>query len=315
MAVGTLAAPTLPDAERAAAALAEAGAGRVVLFGSVARGEATERSDIDLVAIFDDLDYGERWERRCELVRLAGEAAGHSVDVSVTDRAEWAMRTTRVRTSFEGRAARDGVVLVDRPSAVDVDWGKQMVMPDSDYEEALYRLGKARGAMGSLLYHLRVDPVERGDLDEEETSARRQTRLHRGCGEAHMAVELALKSLIHLEADPERPPRGHDIGKLCDKLAEPHRSALPALLEPLGADAITPWRIAAFYGDTEIPTELLADLARTACRAASYVVGRFPADTPGVEVVRWYVDSIEDYLNRYALDTGEPLGPGGGLPG
>ena len=108
--MGTVVAPTLADAERAAAALVGAGVGRVVLFGSVARGDATERSDIDLVAIFDDLDYGERWERRCELMRLAADAAGHSVDVSVTDRAEWAMRTSRVRTSFEGRAARDGVV-------------------------------------------------------------------------------------------------------------------------------------------------------------------------------------------------------------
>ena len=228
------------------------------------------------------------------------------------------MRTSRVLTSFEGRAARDGVVLVDRPAAADVDWGKEMVMPDSDYEEALYRLGKARGAMGSLLYHLRADPVEQGG-PEIVAWTRLVDRLHRSCGEAHMAVELALKSLIHLEADPERPPWGHNIEKLCAQLPEPQRGEILALLEPLGADAITPWHTDAVYGrsgqDTDASPELLAELARTACRVASYVVGRFPADNPDVEVVRWYVDSIEDYLNRYALDTGEPLEPGGGLPG
>ena len=57
------AAPVRADAERAAAALAEAGAGRVVLFGSVARGEADEHSDIDLMAVFDDLDYERRREK------------------------------------------------------------------------------------------------------------------------------------------------------------------------------------------------------------------------------------------------------------
>ena len=52
--------PTIEDARRAAEALAAAGVGRVVLFGSVARGAATERSDIDLVAIYDDIDYNKR---------------------------------------------------------------------------------------------------------------------------------------------------------------------------------------------------------------------------------------------------------------
>lgn len=66
------AAPCRADAERAAAVLAEAGAGRVVLFGSVARGEAGERSDIDLMAVYDDLDYRKRSEKGCELERLVG---------------------------------------------------------------------------------------------------------------------------------------------------------------------------------------------------------------------------------------------------
>ena len=207
MAVWTVSPPTLEDAERAAAALVGAGAGRVVLFGSVARGEATERSDIDLVAIFDDLDYGERWERRCELMRLAADAAGHAVDVSVTDRAEWAMRTSRVLTSFEGRAARDGVVLVDRPAAVDVDWGKEMVRPGSDYEEAFYRLETARDALGSLLHHLRPTRIE---MDPRDARAYVQllARLRQGCGHAHRTVELALECLIHLQSDLDRRPGG-----------------------------------------------------------------------------------------------------------
>ena len=296
-------APRRADAERAADALAAAGVGRVVLFGSVARGDAGERSDIDLMAIYDDLDYKERWERRCELAGLAGRAVEFPVDVSVTDRAEWRMRTTRVATSFEGRAARDGVVLVDRPAAIDVDWDKEMVMPSSDYEEAVERLTGTRGALRGLLRLLRPDPDE--DAQDENVHAWILERLRRGCGEAHMAVELAVKALIHLESDPDRPAWGHDIGKLCARLPEPHRSTLSALLEPLGADAITPWRTDAVYGSgIEVSPELLADLARTACRVASYAAGRFPAHAPVAADIRGRVRDIEHYLDTWVKESG-----------
>ena len=307
-------APGRADAERAAAALAAAGVGRVVLFGSVARGDADERSDIDLMAIYDDLDYGERWERRCELAGLAGRAAGFPVDVSVTDLAEWRMRTTRVATSFEGRAARDGVVLVDRPAAVDVDWGKEMVMPDSDYGDALARLDETRAALGNLLEFLRPGFIEQSG-PQVEVRRRLSDRLYRGCGEAHRTVESAIKALIHLGSDPDRPARGHDIGKLCAQLPAPHRSVLPALLEPVGPEAITLWHTAAVYHRTtqgmDAAPELPADLARIACRVASYAADMFPARDPRVAAVRAYAENIEDYLAGYALDTGEPRYDGG----
>ena len=298
-------APGRVDAERVAAALAGAGVGRVVLFGSVARGDATERSDIDLMAIYDDLDYGERWERRCELAGLAGRAVEFPVDVSVTDRAEWRMRTTRVATSFECLAARDGVVLVDRPAAVDVDWNKEMVVPDSDYEEAVKRLEETRDALRGLLRHLRPDPDEQ-DAQDDNVQAWILGRVRRGCGEAHMAVELGVKALIHLESDPDQPAWGHDIGKLCARLPEPHRRALYALLEPLGADEITPWRTDAVYGsDIDATPEMLEDLARTACRVASYAAGRFPAHTPVATDIRGRVRDIEHYLDTGGKESGE----------
>ena len=181
-------------------------------------------------------------------------------------------------------------------------------MPGSDYEEALRRMDRTRDALRGLLRHLRPDPDEK-DAGREQRRRWILGRLHRGCGEAHMAVELALKSLIHLGSDPARPAWGHDIGKLCAQLAEPHRSALPALLEPLGADAITPWHTDAVYHragrDPEATPELLAELARTACRVVSYTADQFPAGA--AVAVLAYVELIEDYLDGYALDTGEPL--------
>ncbi len=302
--------PGRADAERAAAVLAEAGVGRVVLFGSVARGDATERSDIDLVAIYDDLDYGERWARRCELAKLARRASGFSVDVSVTDRAEWRVRTSRVRTSFEGRAAKDGVVLVDRRAVDDVDWDKEMVMPTSDYEEANYRLKSALRALVGLFNNLSPGPSEQG-AHEVRTFVALEARLLQGCGFAHNTVEAAVKSLIHLGADPDRPAWGHDIGKLCDDLAEPHHSVLLAMLEPLGAGAITPWHTDSIYHrsgqDPDATPEMLSDLARIACRVVAYAAGQFPAGKSIVVDVRAYVSDIEDYLDTYDLITGDPL--------
>ena len=305
------AAPGRADAERAAAVLAEAGAGRVVLFGSVARGEANERSDIDLMAVYDDLDYGKRREKSCELEKLAERAVGFPVDVSVTDRAEWRMRTTRVLTSLEGRVARYGMVLVDRPAGVDVDWGKEMVMPASDYAEALARLEEARTALGELLEHLGPGRVERSGSEMVDMWMRMNERLQSGCGNAHMVVELSLKALIHLEADSDQAAWGHDIGRLCARLPEPHRSAVPALLSPLGADAITPWRTEAVYHRTgqglEVSAEGLSGLARAACRVVSYTAERFPADEPDAARIRGYVRSIEEYLENYDIESGEPL--------
>lgn len=76
--------PSRADAERAAALLVSAGVSRVMLFGSVARGEAAEDSDLDLVAIYDDLNYTERFARKQELSRLVEAEIGHPVDVLVT---------------------------------------------------------------------------------------------------------------------------------------------------------------------------------------------------------------------------------------
>ena len=79
----------MEDARRAADALVGAGAREVWLYGSVARGKPHRRSDIDLVAVFDDLDYRRRIHTTIEMQRLAEQACGHRVEVMVTDRPEW----------------------------------------------------------------------------------------------------------------------------------------------------------------------------------------------------------------------------------
>ena len=81
--------PTMADAQRAAGALADAGVNCVLLYGSVARGDQAPGSDIDLLAVYDDLDYTQRPKLRDRLEKLASQAAGFEVQVSPTDRPEW----------------------------------------------------------------------------------------------------------------------------------------------------------------------------------------------------------------------------------
>ena len=195
--------PCRADAERAAAALADAGVGRVVLFGSVARGKATIRSDIDLVAIYDDLDYRRRDQSQDELSALARAAAGHPVDVIVTDRPEWKIRTEQVTTSVESRAARSGVVLVDRKAVAEVNWGKEMVAPTSDHAEAVERLaettGTACGQRGPGVQPFRGQAAAsvrrgsqdgRGFIEVSDTSQFRSPRL--GMGTRHRQAVRAV---------------------------------------------------------------------------------------------------------------------------
>ncbi len=108
------AAPSLVDARRAAEALLTEGAEEVFLYGSVSRGKATAQSDIDLLALFADIDYSERYELTCRLEKAASEAIAKRwpVQVFATDRPEWKARVEQVPSSFERRISDQGLVPV-----------------------------------------------------------------------------------------------------------------------------------------------------------------------------------------------------------
>ena len=61
--------PTPDDARQTAEGLLQAGAETVLLYGSAAHGDATEHSEIDLVAIYDNIDYDQRREMASQLER------------------------------------------------------------------------------------------------------------------------------------------------------------------------------------------------------------------------------------------------------
>ena len=116
-----------------------------------------------------------------------------------------------------------------------------------------------------------------------------------------------MKSLIHLDSVPRGSAWGHDIARLCEQLVEPHRSAVPRLLDPLGA-AVTTWHEQSWYrtGARYVqPTqEVVRDMAPIACSVATYTAGRFDPDVPAADDIRWSVGHIQDRLGDLSCNNG-----------
>ena len=270
--VAPAAAPTRADADRAAAALIAAGASKVLLFGSVARGTAGPHSDIDLVAIFADLDYSVRLPAQRELQAAAAAAVPWPVQVHVTDRPEWRARVERVVTSFEHRIAGEAVPVAAAASEGPVDWGKEMVLPMSDPQEAL-RYFDARViprlrdvAAAATRDHAESDPY----LSPARQERARLQRLATLCTAAALTAETSLKGLAVLYGEPTPTEKdlernGHNIATILDKhVPESLQPAAQAIFARLAVDldVLSAWRERNTYpDDAEV---LHADAARLA---------------------------------------------------
>lgn len=252
-------APTRVDAEAAASVLIASGVEEVLLFGSVARGTATADSDIDLVAIFADLDYTTRHGRRRELEAAAREAVSWPVQVHVTDRPEWRARVEKVSTSFERRIADASVLVASADDEAPVDWGKEMVLPMSNPQEALRyfdarvipRLRDVAGA--ATRDHAESDLY----LSPARQERARLQRLATLCTAAALTAETSLKGLAVLYGDPTPTERdlkrnGHKIAVILEKhVPEAHQAGVQAIFDRLGIDldVLSEWRERNTYPD------------------------------------------------------------------
>lgn len=248
--------PTRGDAERAAQALARMDAAQVLLFGSVAEGTATPSSDIDLVAVFDDLgDYSGRHKLQYKAQVAARGASGRPTDVFVTDRPEWRKRT-RMRTSFEAGIHRRAVALVDRPPNQEIDWDKDTPMPTTDADEAHQDLGAVEDALLKAFNELHpshdeLDALLHGQADRWDGC--RFRRMIEICEDAHAAVETALKAYTRgvLGQYPERGTQGHHIEHLLQCLPKAVRQRFHSAISPLDPEEVSPWRVVGTYTGAE----------------------------------------------------------------
>lgn len=87
---------------------------RIIVFGSVARGDEHVESDLDLLVLFDDLD---RSRRRQLMGRIHGAiTAPIPIDVLVADAADFERRRDVCGSPYYW-PAREGRVVYERPAA------------------------------------------------------------------------------------------------------------------------------------------------------------------------------------------------------
>lgn len=246
-------APTMSDARRAADAIARArpDVALVMLFGSVARGEATEDSDIDLAVVLDDLgDYLDRRDIQLQIAETAERAAACSVDVYLSDLPEWKVRTERVSSSMEAGLAPDLIPLVNLPLKRPPDWGKPMQRPADNIAEAATRFRDVGVHLRNLTVRLWPDRYELGADSPDEAEMYLRNRRVAVCGHAADAAEVAIKTLIALGGAPAR--KSHNLAKLVARVEpRPVRAEIAEIIQsssvPVSAASV--WHVAAGYSN------------------------------------------------------------------
>lgn len=221
-------APTLDDARAAGRALTDAGAREVWAYGSVVVGGADPVSDIDLVAIFDDVDYNQRWRLRLQLLRIAHDACGHYMDILVTDVPEWAAQNKMV-SSFAA-AIRDDLVVVAVGPGDDsaVVWDKPQALPDTDIEASYHHLERA---------DMRLDDLSRRGQEDDPW---RHWFPSEG---AAVVIEEALRALGAAAQIDARALHCRDIATVVAHLPGEDQAALGALFgDRVTFDDVTMWR-------------------------------------------------------------------------
>ena len=197
---------------------------QIVLFGSRARGDQHEASDVDLLVVFDQCE--DRY-RSSSAISAALRELGTPTDVIVTTPALFLKRAGLVG-AVERKALIDGRVLYVRGGG------------DPVIEEALHLLQLALGDLRGAEYLL--------------ASSSQEPRL--ACFHAQQAAEKALKAALELEHNDY--PRIHELEGLLPQLPITWPAHdLKLSLERLSALAID----ARFPEISALPTRAEADIA------------------------------------------------------
>lgn len=249
--------PTLEDAQAAAEIVAASGATRVLLFGSLARGEAHEFSDIDLVAMFDDIDYSKRKEIEEGLKEQIKDRVGVDNDVIVTDRPEWKARAEGdIPTCFEADISLHAVPLIDKPPSEPINWEKPMSLPVSRVSESSNRINEISHHWVNISKDSKTanDEERREWLDNRDHNLylfERDWRFRDVCGESHLVIEGCLKLLLSLYC--VKPPRNilshntFDLTNMLRHCAPEQADTIEGLRGTMSHKEISFWHVARNY--------------------------------------------------------------------
>ncbi len=232
--------------------VAEHGVAEVAVFGSVARGEATPDSDIDLVAIYPDMDYSQRCKLQIDLSSIAREMAGRGVDVWVTDWPEWKLRSTEVTLSFEHSIFNDCIVLAQQTTPYKCIHKSTIGLPMNNKEEIEKWLDDCKTTISNLRNSMPITESELEAMLEEDEDIRqvqldgeRIIRLRNVAALTAECVEKSLKLLVALEE--HSVPRTHSAAELMRLLSYTDSNTLLDLLTEREWENVANWRQAGTY--------------------------------------------------------------------
>ena len=319
--------PSVADARKAAEPLLMAGAEEVWLFGSVARSEATERSDIDLLALFADINYSERDKmcRRLEAAALDAVDGRWPVQVFVTDRPEWKARSEQVRSSFEHRIRCASMIPVgDSGCRSQVRWEKPMERPINDLAEAWSKFDTQIILQLRNLQRTTLSGVEEFDATRtaDFRDDARLTRMLSVCGPAALVVELSIKNLAawHKRPGPTRKEilsAGHDIAACLNLLPAGVRLEVEDCLTALNInlEMMSSWRVYGTYveevrvlqdiADQEADRWVIAALETAALLYSDLSAASDPQEAT-IEAVREKWQSITTLISGQNVRSGQP---------
>lgn len=200
------------------------GVSEVWLYGSVARGTQRAGSDIDLVAVFDDLDYRRRAYVAGDLAAAASAACGMPCDVHATDHPEWTRRTTEVTCSFEAQIRRSEARRLEWSELRrQLDWDKEIGLPSSNLEDIRGSISSALHALREVHLHMQPSGTEQGYLRHPKLVRRaeqwRQQRARKVCDQGALVAENVVKALRKLRpADLRSAGPSHDMHALLETM-------------------------------------------------------------------------------------------------
>ena len=293
--------PTRADARRAADALSAIGARQVLLFGSVAQGDPNRESDIDLVAVFDDLgDYRRRRSIETQAREAVEDACGWACDILITDRVEWSVRS-KLATTVEAEIAQSCSVLLDLPVAGPIDWDKPIGRPADDAQEAAAELRLATRHMRVVCEYARGTRSERDAVkacDDARIETARYDRMRVLCERSHSAASAALRAYTK-GVIRQRPSRGQGRGRfvaMLDQIPADQRSGLEtALRVPAGGMDAWEQKPGASLPSTALESvtpALAADMVETALGCCAFAARSIESALGPVQEARDLLETV-----------------------
>ena len=288
----------------------------MLLFGSVAREDATSGSDINLVVVLDDVhrvDTGRIFDLQRDLERLGDEVVDCSVRVIAVDWPEWVSRQ-RVPGRVEHSAGSHGIWLKRHAPGPAVEWDRVKSPREETTAWVTYAIETADAMLQGASRSLSSGRGESDDVESEKEEwywRSVRNRLFRIRSTLYVGVEQLVDGLNYLQGVPYETSPTLRLRLAFDDLSVQLRKYLGELEPPLddeGLAWVRRWHISTYREALEMSTasEITQKLGYVTSDVAEYTRLLVP-EAAGLAVYGAYTRSIAKAVERF---VGEEIGKG-----